>query len=119
MYNMCNVFLVKKYVRVVGLLAITHMPTAEKVLVSTLGPVHGPWEFLWPSLLRVGVHTFPLSVYLPSPLELHRPLYPLPSRTSETYLPFNVISHIAPLPFSLVTPTKAENPQKKENNYEY
>jgi hypothetical protein len=41
-----------------------------------------------------------LYLYLSPPLELFRPLYPpLRSKTSEMYLP--VLSHIAPLPFSL------------------
>ncbi len=30
-----------------------------------------------------GLHALPLSHYLPSPLELRRPLHPLPSKTSE------------------------------------
>ncbi len=42
----------------------------------------------------------PLSLHLPSPLELLLPLHPLPSKTSEILLP--VLSHIAPLSFSLI-----------------
>jgi hypothetical protein len=42
----------------------------------------------------------PLSLYLPLQLELRLPLYPLPSKTSEIWIP--VLKSIAPLSFSLV-----------------
>ncbi len=45
------------------------------------------------------IHTLPLYLYLPLPLELQSPRHPLPNKTSKIYLPG--LSHIVPLPFSL------------------
>ncbi len=56
------------------------------------------WWYSRPSLLRVGVHAHPLSLYPPpAPPAPH---HPIPSKFSERELP--VLSHIATLPFSLL-----------------
>ncbi len=49
------------------------------------------------------LHSLSLSLYLPPPVELWRPLYLLNSKTSERYLP--LLLHFAPLPFSMVSYT--------------
>jgi hypothetical protein len=60
------------------------------------------WWYCRPSLLRVGVpwsipSAHPLSLYLPPPLELRRPLHPLSSKVIEVYsYLYSNQSHLSP-----------------------
>ncbi len=73
-----------------------------------LSCVHSMMMVFVAQLADGGVHhALPLSSYLPPPLELRRPLHPLPSKTSKILL--HVHKSIARLPFSLVeTPALIE-----------
>ncbi len=76
-----------------------------------------------PACWGVKVLAHLLSHCLPSPLELPRPPQPLTSKANERELP--VLSHIAPLPFSLVmcrgvrVPLEGKNRTRSNRNPEF
>ncbi len=72
-----------------------------------LSCVHSVMMVFAAQLADGGVHTLPLSSYLPPPLEWFRLLHPLPSKTSKILL--HVHKSIAPLPSLWWRPLRSSN----------